>query len=204
MCNTINPTKIKTYAVLLANNPLADGQQAASDERSDEKMKAYLNAGNFAWFPVDGINVAERGAIIIYNITQGDALQIGKKFSQESIAWCNNETGEKQCWKQDGNGELKKSDVRSAAVDMNDEVLNDRMARHNNILSETISRSLKRHGLDASYEERKVRQMLSDAASGRAKWEARGMLYAGYQKQGEGDNSLADSHESQSYTPKRD
>lgn len=146
--------KIKTYAILAAS----------------EKLKVKLRNGNFVWFPMEGKSGTGEESFIVYNITLNDALHIGERFEQGCVIWYNNETL------------VKENKLPQNPFADGDEVFHDMLARHNNILAETIKRNLQRHGFDESYENRKTSQMLSDGTSGRGKWEARGSLYCGYQR----------------------
>ena len=147
--------KIKTYAILAAS----------------EELKVELRNGYFVWFPMEGKSGTSEESLIVYNITLNDASLIGERFEQGSVIWCNNEA------------QTKDSKLpQNPFLDGDDEVFNDMLAHHNNILAETIKRNLQKYGFDESYEDRKTRQMLSDSTSGRGKWEVRGSLYCGYQK----------------------
>lgn len=155
--------KIKTYAILTNGRTHESGNKALRD-----KLLAHLKAGNFVWFPLAGGD-----SLIVYNITWKDALHLGELFEQRCVVHCNTARGEMQHWNRDG------SDTSHSPIG-DEEGFHEMLERHNSILSETIRHNLGRAKHDAFYEERKTHHMLSDATSGRGKWEARGSLYGGF------------------------
>lgn len=194
---------VKTYAILTAYNPMTRELPKEYNERLNEKLKAYLKTGNFVWFPVKGKYGAIERSFIIYDISLSDALHIGEKYEQESIIWCNNETGEKQYWEQNGNGEFRCTHKRNELTDMadnddfytqvsrktkfqipffdgNDEELNEMIKEHSAILKATIDKNVKRINEGEDYVKRNLKRMLSEETSGKGKWEARGSLFGGY------------------------
>lgn len=196
---------VRTYAILTANNPMTEPLPKQYNDRLNEKLKAYLKTGNFVWFPVKGKYGSEEDSFIIYNINLQDALHIGEKFEQEAIVWCDNETNEKQYWKQNGNGEFKKQYVRNEISDMsdaddyytkvsrkmkfqipffdgNDEELNEILSKHGEIIEKVVQHKLERIGEGKRYEDYELGKILSENVTQKAKWEARGCLYSGYQK----------------------
>lgn len=196
---------VRTYAILTANNPMTEPLPKAYNDRLNEKLKAYLKTGNFVWFPVKGHYGTQEDSFIVYNISLSDALHLGEKFEQESIIWCDNETGEKQYWEQNGNGEFSKTHVRKNITDMsdaddlytkvsknkkfqipffdgNDEELNEMLSKHGEIIEKAVSRNLTRYNEGERFENYKLGKILSENVTQKAKWEARGTLYCGYQK----------------------
>ena len=197
-------SRVKTYAILTSENPMGNRFSKSDNSQLIDRLKSYLKDGNFVWFPVKGMYGEKENPFIVYNISLTDALDIDKKFNQESIIWCDNESGEKQYWEQNGDGKFSKTHVRNYIDDMtdaedyytqvnrnfkfqipffngkDDEMLNEMISEHNAIIDRVVRRNLKRINGDDNYYNRKVNDMLSSTKTGRSKWEARGSLYAGF------------------------
>jgi len=197
-------SRVKTYAILTSENPMGNRLSKSDNTQLTDKLKSHLKAGNFVWFPVKGMYGEKENPFIVYNISLTDALDIDKKFNQESIIWCDNESGDKQYWEQNGDGKFSKTHVRNYIDDMtdaedyytqvsrkfkfqipffngkDDEMLNEMISEHNAIIDSIVRRNLKHINEDDNYYNRKVNDMLSSTKTGRSKWEARGSLYAGF------------------------
>lgn len=197
-------SRVKTYAILTSENPMENRLSKSDNTQLTDKLKSHLKAGNFVWFSVKGMHGEKENPFIVYNISLTDTLDIAKKFNQESIIWCDNESGEKQYWSRNGDGKFSKTHARNDIDDMtdaedyytqvnrnfkfqipffdgkDDEMLNEMISEHNAIIDRVVRRNLKHINEDDNYYNRKVNYMLSSTKTGRSKWEARGSLYAGF------------------------
>lgn len=197
-------SRVKTYAILTSENPMGNRFSKSDNAQLINRLKSYLKNGNFVWFPIKGMCGEKENSFIVYNISLTDTLDIANKFNQESIIWCDNESGEKQYWEQNGDGKFSKTHVRNYIDDMtnaedyytqvnrnfkfqipffngkDDEMLNEMISEHNAIIDRVVRRNLKRINGDDNYYNRKVNDMLSSTKTGGSKWEARGSLYAGF------------------------
>jgi hypothetical protein len=76
---------IKTLAILTAENPYGESATKSYNKRANSDLEKTLSEGGYGYRKVKGSYAGEENSFIVNNISQDEALNIGKKYEQDSV-----------------------------------------------------------------------------------------------------------------------
>ena len=193
-------SNIRTYAIMTAENPMAQEHTPAENKAFNKELIDYLKLANYVYFPIKGSYGNKEHSFIIYNISLKDTIALAKRFNQQSCIWADNDTGMKEFWQQNDNGDFEKAVERDHIVDVPDaddffsqisknkkiqiQFFDDNppfLTEHSRIIGQLTETNLKAMNKGENYKNYQLNTMLSENTTSRGKYEARGILYRGFQ-----------------------
>lgn len=114
---------VKTICIMSAENPMGNALTPEENKIRRTELETYLTNAHFPWFRIKGKYGNVEKSHMIYNITLSDALELGKKYNQESIIFIAIENDGKvsyQYWDKGETGDYKKQHERNEYLKMDD------------------------------------------------------------------------------------
>ena len=82
--------KIRTFAVLSAENPMGMKNSAKENNNNTKELKAKLKEMGIQYVPIEGKYGNIEHSFMLFNITREDAQYLAEWFEQESFFYCIN------------------------------------------------------------------------------------------------------------------
>ena len=196
---------VKTFCIMSAENPKGEALPPEENAKRRNELETYLSNANYPWFRIKGKYINDEKSHMIYNITRSEAERLGKMFNQEGIIFSELDADGAIHYlylEKGDNGEYQKTHERNEYIDMSnaddffsrisrkfkfqipffdgsDEETAEMMAEHINKINEKVDSKF----IDESRLNRYLSNMVNEKKTAKCRWEARGNLFGGWNKE---------------------
>ncbi len=80
--------RVKTFAIISVENPMAKKFSREENNRRDEDFKKELRSGNYSYNLQKGMYEQKENSFMIFNISLNSAYTFAQKYAQESFFYC--------------------------------------------------------------------------------------------------------------------